>query len=257
MGKIAQVLLVNSVRQLTILRLTALLIAFLQSFPASAGVVKASDYESFWIWGGVKPQPFLSRARSLYILQGQVIEKRRQNKSETVVIAQGVPVAHLRKGEVWLVYRADTLRWKPEIIDALVSRLRLWQLSGNPVVGLQIDFDVKTRHLHEYVVFLRQLRARLPTEYQLGITGLLDWSTNGDIEAINRLKNVVDEVTVQTYQGRKTIANCYDYLPALRRLTLPFKIGLVQNGEWKAPEDLESNPLFRGYVIFLQNQARR
>jgi hypothetical protein len=93
----------------------------------------------------------------------------------------------------------------------------------------------------------------LPADYQLSITGLLDWSANGDIEAINQLKNIVDEVTIQTYQGRKTIDNCNAYLPALKRLSLPFKIGLIQNGEWQAPEDLESSPWFQGYVVFLQN----
>jgi hypothetical protein len=243
-------------RQLTALKLTLLLLALLRSWPASAGIVKAEDYSSFWIWGGVKSQPVLSQARSLYILQGQVIEKKQQYKSKVMVIAQGMTVARLRKGKVWLVYRADTLHWTPEIVQTLILRLKHWRLSGNPVVGLQIDFDVRTRHLREYVVFLQQLRTRLPADYQLSITGLLDWSTNGDIEVINQLTNIVDEVTIQTYQGRKTITNYNTYLPALKRLTLPFKIGLVQNGEWQAPEYLESTPWFQGYVVFLQNQPR-
>lgn len=243
-------------RQLTALKLTALLLTLLQSWPVSAGVVQATDYSSFWIWGGVKTQPVLSQAQSLYILQGEVIEKKRQNKSKVMVIAQGMTVAHLRNGKVWLVYRADTLHWTPEVIQAIILRLKHWQLSGNSVVGLQIDFDVKTRHLQEYVVFLQQLRTQLPANYQLSITGLLDWSTNGDIEAINQLKTVVNEVTIQTYQGRKSISNYNTYLPALKRLTLPFKIGLIQNGEWQAPKDLESNPWFQGYVVFLQNQAQ-
>jgi hypothetical protein len=62
-------------------------------------------------------------------------------------------------------------------------------------------------------------------------------------------------VVIQTYQGRKTITNYNAYLPALKRLTLPFKIGLVQNGEWQAPEYLEASPWFRGYVVFLRNPA--
>lgn len=243
--------------QPTALKLTVLLLALLQPWPVSAGTVQAADYSSFWIWGGVKPQPILSRAQSLYILQGQVIEKKQQNVTKAMLVTQGITVPHLRKGKVWLVYRADTLHWTPEIVQALISRLKHWQLSGNPVVGLQIDFDAKTRYLQEYAVFLKKLRSQLPSCYQLSITGLLDWSSNADIEAINQLKLVVDEVIIQTYQGRKTIINYNAYLPSLKRLALPFKIGLIQNGEWQEPEDLESNPWFQGYVIFLQNQAQR
>jgi hypothetical protein len=205
----------------------------------------------------VKPPPFVSRAESLYILQGQVIEKKLQNTSKALVVAQGMSVAHLRESRVWLVYRADTLHWTPGIARELILRLKSWSLAGNSVTGVQIDFDVKTRRLQEYVDFLRRLRAQLPANYKLSITGLLDWSINGDMESINQLKSIVDEVIVQTYQGRKSVANYNAYLPALKRLTLPFKIGLIQNGEWQAPKDLESNPWFRGYVIFLQNQARR
>lgn len=242
-------------RQRSALAIMVLLLTLVQALPVRAGIVQATDYSSFWIWGGVKPQPVLSQAKSLYILQGEVIAKKQQDISRVMVVDQGMPVARLSKSKVWLVYRADTLHWTPAVVQALISRLKRWKISGNPVIGLQIDFDVRTRHLEEYVLFLRQLRTQLPVQYQLSITGLLDWSSNGDIEAINRLKNVVDEVIVQTYRGRKTITDYAAYLPKLRRLTLPFKIGLIQNGEWQAPEDFESNPWFQGYVIFLQNQV--
>lgn len=234
--------------------LTITLLTFMawQSAPVCAGTVNAADYSSFWIWGGVKPQPVLASADSLYILQGQISEDRQ--RTTVKVIMQGMSVARLKRGKVWLVYRADTLRSQAEIVPTLVARLQQWRLAGNPVVGLQIDFDAKTRKLQEYVDYLKQLRARLPDEYRLSITGLLDWSSNGDIGVINQLQNVVDEVTVQTYQGRKTIANCNEYLSSLRRLHVPFKIGLVQNGEWQASSELESNPRFQGYVVFLQNQ---
>ena len=221
---------------------------------ATAGVVRAEDYSSFWMWGGVKPQPVLSQARTLYILQGQVTEKEVETGRKAVVIPQGMAVGRITDRDVWLVYRATTLEWAPETARAILSRLERWKLSGNRVAGIQIDFDVKTRRLPEYVRFLQKLRSRVPTEYRLSITGLLDWANNGDPEAINGLKHVVDEVVVQTYQGRRTVRNYQAYLPALKRLALPFKIGLIQNGEWQAPADLESNPFFQGYVVFLQNE---
>jgi len=73
---------------------------------------------------------------------------------------------------------------------------------------------------------------------------------------INQLKNIVDEVAVQTYQGRKTIPDAAVYLRKLDRLTLPFKIGLVQYGEWQPVNTVETNPYFRGYIVFLQNKTR-
>ncbi|HMK65904.1 MAG TPA: DUF3142 domain-containing protein, partial [Thermodesulfobacteriota bacterium] len=70
------------------------------------------------------------------------------------IVTQGMDIARLVRGKVWLVYRADTLRWPPAIMKAITFRLEQWKRSGNPVVGLQIDFDAKTRHLKEYADFL-------------------------------------------------------------------------------------------------------
>src|SRR5690606_9977344 len=110
-----------------------------------------------------------------------------------------------------------------------------------------------TRYLNEYVDFLRDLRRRMPQDYRLSITGLLDWSSNADVEVIGQLKGVINEVVVQTYQGRHSIADYAAYLPRMNRLGLPFRIGLIQGGEWQAPEYLQDSPWFRGYVVFLQN----
>lgn len=234
--------------------LAVLLVAVCLPWPAHAATVKAEDHASFWLWGGVKSHPALVRAENLYILQGQVAQVRKQNRSKVIVVPQGMPVAKVKHGRTWLVYRATTLDWPPEIMHRLVARLDHWQLAGNDVVGLQIDFDAGTEHLQEYADFLQQVRAALPAKFRLSITGLLDWSSNGDPEAIDQLRGIVDEVTIQTYQGRKTIAGYQSYLPALTRLSVPFKIGLIQNGEWQASKAVESSPWFRGYVVFLQNQ---
>jgi hypothetical protein len=234
--------------------LAALLAALALPRPAHAGIVTAEGHRSFWIWGGIRSQPVLARAENLYILQGEIKEGRNPLQPKTLVVPQGMSVAKVKQGNVWLVYRATTMRCPPEIMQRLLSRLREWQLAGNDVAGLQIDFDAATKHLAEYAGFLRQVRAALPHEFQLSITGLLDWSSNGDPDAIVRLGDTVNEIIIQTYQGRRTVSNIQAYLPALTRLTIPFKIGLVQNGEWHAPPDLGKNPWFRGYVIFLQNQ---
>jgi hypothetical protein len=239
--------------QSVLINLMILQLVFFQAWPVNGAIVRADDYSSFWIWGGVRPQAVLSHAENLYILQGQVAEPRRQNRAKVVMIAQGMSIARAVKGRVWLVYRASTLRWTPKIMSVIVSRLEQWRRSDNQVVGLQIDFDAKTKHLQEYADFLRQIRTELPESYRLSITGLLDWNSTGNIGVINQLRNVIDEVAIQTYRGQKTIANYQAYLPALHRLTIPFKIGIVQHGEWQAPDDLESIPWFKGYIVFLQN----
>lgn len=211
--------------------------------------VKADNYSAFWLWAGVKPQPVLAQARTLYILQGQ-IDLVSEN---TVFSHQGVSAASLKQNELWLVFRAHTLQWQPHIYRALLGKIQQWQDAPNTITGIQIDFDTHTHYLHNYVSFLTELRTVLPKQYRLSITGLLDWSSNGDIESIKRLKNVVDEVVVQTYQGRKTIANYAAYLPRLDRLQMPYKIGLVQHGDWQSPIDFSQDPWFKGYVIFLLN----
>ncbi|EIU1681440.1 DUF3142 domain-containing protein [Pseudomonas aeruginosa] len=221
--------------------------------PSAEAAVRAEDYDAFWLWSGVAPQPALARAETLYILQGQISQSRRRPGEGVRLIAQGISVPRLARGEVWLVYRAHTLRWTPRIYEAVLNQVQRWKRAGNPVVGIQIDFDARTRYLDEYVDFLRDLRRRLPREYRLSITGLLDWGSNAEPAAINRLKGVVDEVVVQTYQGRHSIPNHAAYLPRVSRLQLPYRIGLVQGGDWRAPDYLEKSPWFKGYVVFLLN----
>ncbi|HEX4179483.1 MAG TPA: DUF3142 domain-containing protein [Caulobacteraceae bacterium] len=220
--------------------------------PAAADPVDAADYDAFWLWAGVAPQAMLDKARTLYILQGQVDAPRRGSGPSRLIV-QGGATPRLRQGEVWMVYRAQTLDWSPKIYDQILARLARWRAAGDPVAGVQIDFDARTRHLDQYGVFLRDLRARLPADCRLGVTGLLDWSSQGDPDALAGLSGVVDELVLQTYQGRRTIPGYDAYLARLGRLKIPFKIGLIQGGDWRAPSSLAANPWFRGYVVFLTN----
>lgn len=217
---------------------------------ARAGTVDAADYDAFWLWAGVSPQPVLAGAKSLYILQAQVDT----GPGGARLVAQGGAVPHLRHGEVWMVYRVHTLDWSPRLYAQVIGRLARWRAAGNPVVGIQIDFDARTRHLGQYGAFLRGLRTGLPANCKLSITGLLDWSSQGDPANLSALNGVVDEVVLQTYQGRTTIPNYAAYVDRIGRVKLPFKLGLVQGGDWIAPPGLAANPWFRGYVVFLRNQ---
>jgi len=212
--------------------------------------VNAEDHHAFWLWSAVRPQPALAQAESLYILQGQISERRGQ----TQFIPQGISTPRLRHGKVWLTYRVETLTWPKPVFRTIEQQISRWKKQGNPVVGIQIDFDARTLRMQQYVSFLRTLRQQLPAQYALSITGLLDWSNHSSPDVVNQLSDVVDEVVVQTYQGRKTIKNYAAYLPRLAQLHIPFKVGLVQHGDWQAPAYLETAPFFRGYVVFLLNK---
>jgi Protein of unknown function (DUF3142) len=210
--------------------------------------VDAADYDAFWLWAGVKPQPVLDQARAIYILEAEV---RGVGNARLISLRPATP--RVRHAELWLVYRLETLAWNDAIYRQVNSDLARWKAAGNRVVGVQIDFDAATKGLSGYAAFLRNLRARLPAEAKLGVTGLLDWSSQGDSADLNQLKGVVDEVVLQTYQGRHTIKGYEDYLQSLGRLKMPYRLGLVQNGEWKASPSVARDPHFRGYVIFLLN----
>jgi hypothetical protein len=217
--------------------------------PAAAAPTIATDYDAFFLWAGVKPQPQLANARSLYLLQGQV-----DDGDPVRLIAQRPAVPKVADAEVWMVVRVETLDWPDSVYSQVLAALARWRAAGNKVVGLQIDFDAGTRHLEKYASFLGDLRKRLPLDCRLSITGLLDWSSNGDPAGLAALGAVIDEVVLQIYQGRRVIPGYAGYLAALERFQVPFRIGLLQGGDWEAPDHLVGNPWFRGYVVFLVNE---
>ncbi len=147
----------------------------------------------------------------------------------------------------------ETLHWGGDIVPQIRADLARWKAAGNTVEGVQIDFDAATRGLGSYAEFLRTFRSRLPTDTKLSVTGLLDWSSQGNSAELNALAGVVDEIVLQSYQGRSTIPGYETYIARLSRLDMPFKIGLVQNGEWRAPASLARDRDFQGYVVFLLN----
>jgi hypothetical protein len=225
-----------------------LVLTLLASCQPKADTVDALDYQEFWLWAGVTPQPALDKARNVYILEGEV---RGAKNPRLISLRPATPkVSH---AGLWVVYRVETLDWDDGIYLQIARDLARWKAAGNRVNGVQIDFDAATNGLEDYVGFLRTLRANLPRDVKLSVTGLLDWSSQGDSADLDRLGGVVDELVLQTYQGRHTISGYEGYLESLRRINMPYKIGLVQNGKWQAPSSLANDPDFKGYVIFLIN----
>lgn len=229
-----------------------LVIALLVGSAQAAEHVDARQHSAFWLWSGVKAGDELRNAQTVYLHQGEVLKQA----GEVIFQRLGLPVSRLTFPSIWLTVRFTTLDVPPTIVPRIVRLMQRWQTAGNQVVGLQIDFDAGTYQLADYARFLRQLRKQLPPEFALGVTGLLDWAKTGDIATLNAL--AVDELVVQSYQGRRTVANYQDYLPALSRLRIPFKLGLVQNGsrDKLAETQLQRSPYYRGTVVFMLNPAR-
>ena len=214
--------------------------------------VNANDFNAFWIWGEIKSAPYLVKAQEIYVLQGEVRIDRNTQKS--ILIPQGVSVLNIPHQKVWLVFRNHHLNWQDHELDKILKRVRQWENSGNHVQGIQIDFDSRTKNLKEYALFLQKIRQQLPKQYQLSITGLMDWANIQDAETLRLLKDNIDELAIQTYQGSTTISNYQQYLQKVSKLNLPYKIGLVQHGEWNKSLDFKSDPNFKGYVVFLLRQ---
>ncbi|EIX1533304.1 DUF3142 domain-containing protein [Cronobacter sakazakii] len=239
MGAAAQILLVS------------LLLATTSAW-AQTTRANDADYRAFWLWSGVRPSAALREAEVIYLHQGDVVTRH----GKPTFVRLGQPVARLRAPALWLTVRLERLDITDETLDTLARLPVRWAQAGNPVTGLQIDFDAATRRIGNYGQFLTRLRARLDARFALGVTGLLDWAQTGSVAQLNALP--VDELVVQTYQGRHTVPGYARYLPALLGLRISFKIGIAQNGEWdKAQEKtLAASPWYRGAVIFVMNDER-
>lgn len=213
--------------------------------------VDANQYTSFWIWGNIQSAPYLAKAKALYILQGEV--RMIKGTQHSTLIPQGVSVLNIPQQKVWLVFRNHHLNWTDQELNIILRRIKQWEHSGNHIQGIQIDFDARTNDLRQYALFLAKLKKNLPLKYQLSITGLLDWSNVQDQTTLDLLRKNIDELVIQTYQGSTTIANYQAYLKQIAQLKLPYKIGLVQYGNWdsKLNSALMKDQNFKGFVVFL------
>ncbi len=209
------------------------------------GVVDPADHDAFFLWAGVSAPEVLDHARRVYLLAGEV----RHDDPDRFVSLRATP--RISHAELWLVVRVERIDWGEAVYGEVLRRLALWQEAGNRLIGLQIDFDAVTRGLAGYAEFLGGLRKRLPETLALSVTGLLDWSAGGDPGALAGLAGILDEVVIQTYQGRHTIPGYEAYLASLMRLPIPYRIALVEGGDWHEPAGLASDPEFRGFVVFL------
>lgn len=207
--------------------------------------VNPRAYDAFYLWPNMRP-PNGAATRVLYLLDGEI---RSGGPVRFTRLRPGAP--RLPGKDLWLVVRINRLDWSQTAYDAIFADLARWQAAGNTVAGLQIDFDAATKGIGGYSQFLAKLRGQLPQRYKLSITGLMDWSANGDPQALGQLRTVIDEVVVQTYQGRDTIPGYEAYFAKMNAFPIPFRVALAQGGDWTPPPNIEQHPMFRGYIVFL------
>lgn len=194
----------------------------------------------------MRPPEGLAQAERVYLLWGEV---RADDPSRIVPLRREVP--RDPGPAIWLVVRAERLDWGEGAYRQLLDETERWRAANPRFAGVQVDFDAATVRLGSYAAFLRGLRERLPAGLRLSATGLMDWSASAPADDLAALKGAIDEVVVQTYQGRATIPGYERYLPTLERLDMPYRVGLVEGGEWNPPPGLSRDPQFEGYVVFL------
>lgn len=219
--------------------------------PAPSHDVRAQAYDAFYIWPGVRP-PDDIHPRTLYLLDGEI---RRGGPPRFTRLRMGTP--RLPGVELWLVVRANRLDWDAANEAAIFEDLKKWQAVGNRVAGLQVDFDSSAKGLENYRRFLADLRKRLPRPFRLSITGLMDWSAHGDPQTLAALRPIIDEVVIQTYQGRTTIPGYTRWFDQMGPFPIPFRVALAENSEWHAPTSLTRQPQFKGYIVFLLRHSTR
>ncbi len=220
-----------------------------QPTQSATSKVDANDFASFWIWGDIQTAPYLVHAKELYILQGEI--RYSKSKQISTFTPQGVSILKLPHQKIWLVFRTHHLAWNEQNYQTILNRLEHWRNQGNQVQGIQIDFDSKTNSLKDYAIFLQKLRQKLPQQYRLSITGLLDWTNFKDQNTLTLFRQNIDELVIQTYQGTTTIPNYPEYLKRISALRLPYKVGLVQHGTWFEKNTKQKDRYFKGYVVFL------
>jgi hypothetical protein len=86
-------------------------------------------------------------------------------------------------------------------------------------------------NLNEYAYFLSQFRSQLPAQYKLSITGLLDWTNFKEQDTLKLLRQNIDELVIQTYQGTTSIPNYPEYLKRIASLNCLIKLVLCNNGK--------------------------
>jgi hypothetical protein len=146
---------------------------------------------AFWAWRNNTPsQADLSEARrltgadTLFLRAGQIdlVEGRPKRIRDVVGSIPNTLNVHFvynaSRKLLAAFERLESHDLASAILDAQIRDCDRARQADAHVVGLQLDFDVPTRLLPKYADLLAMLRAQMPTELRLSITGLSTWMTS-------------------------------------------------------------------------------
>jgi hypothetical protein len=202
--------------------------------------------DAYWIWAGIEVPPEVQTA-PLYFYQGLLSEDAQGPRFNR----RGYYPYPTTSPELYLVFRLETLDPSPRFPEAIVRLCAEWEQKGNPVSGVQLDFDAPSAQLLRYSTFLQTFRERLPRRYRLSVTGLGDWLFSAEDDALTQISAATDEVVFQLYQKRRPLPDQAKYLEKLRHLTFPFKLGQLDSTPDKIA--LNDTPYYHGSIFFIQN----
>jgi hypothetical protein len=199
---------------------------------------------AYWLWAGITAND-APQDSEFYVYQGLIT-----TKYERI----GLFPHPLKNKKLYLVYRLQrNLPDATAVVTIFLNGATKWQRHHLTVTGLQIDFDSPTAKLATYGDFLKKVRAQLPKQYALSITGLGDWIIHGDKQLQQSIATVTDEIVFQLYEGRHPLPDIQNYVQALKHYPSPFRIGLLMGyPDKKIIASLSKNANFYGPIYFIQ-----
>lgn len=224
---------------------------------ALSGAGPNRSVDGYWFWAGQSVLTPPVKSGYYYIHQGTL--ERSSSKGPVKFVAQGAAPVKTNAEAVYLVFRIEALEREEELAKSAIYLAERWEVSGNTVLGVQIDYDSPTGRLEEYSAFLRKFRALIPERYRLSVTGLADWAANASEANIQTLAGSADEIVFQLYNGRRPIPHIQSYLRRLRNMSMAFRLGLLEGMPDPLTEssEIRSNRNFQGFVYFLLAEQRR
>ncbi len=198
----------------------------------------------YWIWrmpGSPSGSIFKgSETGPLYVDAGSLFTLSNRGLGINMWWPEQLPKA----SAYFALLRVETASTPPEdIIPKIIAGYRslkneaFW--AGQPLSGLQLDFDCPTVRLGEYARFLKQLREVLPRDDRLSITALLDWFRPGT--KIADVLQWVDEYAPQFFDqgnpggpdenpGFATVIDASKWAPVFNSHSRPYRIGIATYG---------------------------
>lgn len=206
--------------------------------------------DGFWVWAGIPMSAVPAAASDLYVYQGQFTQTggfiSRGPQS-------GVPTPP--STSVRLVYRMHHLVEQGNLLAVHEFFAKRWEKHGVKVVGLQLDFDSPSAKLSTYADYLQKLRAALPQQTELSITGLASWLVDNP-SAQQAIQQNVDFVAYQFYVGREPLVQIDAYIGMLKETRQPYYIGVLKDQDRVVIEQQLNRKAaasgFQGYIVFIQ-----